>query len=56
MIPVDVAYGGMTFAFVEAESVGLSLDVSQEAAMYELGQRIRKPPGGNSRFPTPRTR
>jgi proline racemase len=42
MIPVDVAYGGMTFAFVEAESVGLSLDVSQEAAMYELGQRIKK--------------
>lgn len=41
-VTVDVAYGGMTFAFVDAESVGLTLDVSEEAAMYDLGQRIKK--------------
>ncbi|KHL05317.1 proline racemase family protein [Sinomonas humi] len=42
MIAVDVAYGGMTYAIVDAASVGLSLEVSQEAALYELGQRIKK--------------
>ncbi|TNB67273.1 hypothetical protein FHJ30_20910 [Arthrobacter sp. BB-1] len=41
-IGVDVAYGGMTFAFVDAESIGLSLDVTQEATLYDLGQRIKK--------------
>ena len=41
-VTLDVAYGGMTFAFVDAESVGISLDVSQEAALNELGQRIKK--------------
>ena len=41
-ITVDVAYGGMTFAFVDAESIGITLDVSQEAALYDLGQRIKK--------------
>ena len=41
-VTVDIAYGGMTFAFVEAASVGVSLDVSQEAALYDLGQRIKK--------------
>ena len=41
-VAVDVAYGGMTFAFVDAESLGISLDVSQEAVLYDLGQRIKK--------------
>ena len=41
-VTIDVAYGGMTFAFVDAESIGVSLDVSQEAKLYELGQRIKK--------------
>ncbi|MEE9095228.1 proline racemase family protein [Pseudarthrobacter phenanthrenivorans] len=41
-ITIDVAYGGMTFAFVDAESIGVSLDVGQEAALYDLGQRIKK--------------
>lgn len=41
-ITVDVAYGGMTFAFVDAASVGVALDVSQERALCDLGQRIKK--------------
>lgn len=41
-ITVDVAYGGMTFAFVSAAALGISLDISQEAALYDLGQRIKK--------------
>lgn len=41
-ITIDVAYGGMTFAFVDAESADIDLDVSQEAALYDLGQRIKK--------------
>ncbi|WP_216639980.1 proline racemase family protein [Arthrobacter sp. QXT-31] len=41
-VAVDVAYGGMTFAFVDAGSLGISLDVSQEAVLYDLGQRIKK--------------
>ncbi|MFD1213008.1 proline racemase family protein [Arthrobacter sp. GCM10027362] len=42
VLSVDIAYGGMTFAFVDAESAGITLDVSQEATLYELGQRIKK--------------
>lgn len=41
-VSVDVAYGGMTFAFVDAASLGIPLEVSQEAALYDLGQRIKK--------------
>jgi proline racemase len=41
-VTVDVAYGGMTFAFVDAESVGIPLDISREAELYDLGQRIKK--------------
>lgn len=39
---VDVAYGGMTYVVVPAEAVGFKLDESEEAAMCELGQRIKK--------------
>ncbi|WP_427116734.1 proline racemase family protein [Pseudarthrobacter scleromae] len=41
-VSVDVAYGGMTFAFVDAASLGIPLEVSQEATLYDLGQRIKK--------------
>lgn len=41
-ITVDVAYGGMTFAFVDAESLGVELEVRNEALLYDLGQRIKK--------------
>ena len=41
-ISVDIAYGGMTYAIVDAASVGVALNVSQEAALYDLGQRIKK--------------
>lgn len=39
---VDIAYGGMTFVFVDAESLGFKLDVSEEAVLCELGQRLKK--------------
>ncbi|MFF2315263.1 proline racemase family protein [Arthrobacter sp. NPDC058097] len=41
-ITVDVAYGGMTYVFVEAESIGIALDVTQEEVLYDFGQRIKK--------------
>ncbi|WP_258804261.1 proline racemase family protein [Pseudarthrobacter sp. NS4] len=41
-VSVDVAYGGMTFAFVDAGSVGIPLEAGQEAVLYDLGQRIKK--------------
>jgi proline racemase len=41
-IAVDVAYGGMTFAVVDAVSLGFSLDIAEEAALIELGQRIKR--------------
>ncbi|MEV0742141.1 proline racemase family protein [Streptomyces sp. NPDC050549] len=41
-VTVDIAYGGMTFVFVDAESLGFKLDVSEEAALCELGQRLKK--------------
>lgn len=41
-ISVDVAYGGMTFAFVDAASLGIALEVSEETVLYDLGQRIKK--------------
>ncbi|CDR01628.1 proline racemase family protein [Streptomyces iranensis] len=42
MLIVDVAYGGMTYVVVDAEAVGFKLDVSEEAALCEVGQRIKK--------------
>ena len=41
-LTVDIAYGGMTYVCVDAAAAGLALDASEEAAMAELGQRIKK--------------
>ncbi|WP_307841111.1 proline racemase family protein [Streptomyces endocoffeicus] len=41
-LTVDVAYGGMTYVVVDAEAAGFELDVSEEAALCEVGQRIKK--------------
>lgn len=41
-LTVDVAYGGMTYVVVPAEVVGFALNESEEAAMCDLGQRIKK--------------
>lgn len=41
-VSVDVAYGGMTFAVVDAQTLGLMLDVDQEQTLLELGQRIKR--------------
>lgn len=41
-VTVDVAYGGMTFVIVDAESVGFKLERREEPALCELGQRLTK--------------
>ncbi|MGW0705709.1 proline racemase family protein [Streptomyces sp. NPDC002643] len=41
-VTVDIAYGGMTYVLVDAESLGFKLDVSEEAALCDLGQRLKK--------------
>jgi proline racemase len=38
---VDVAYGGMTYALVEASDLGLKLDADEARTLCELGQRIK---------------
>jgi proline racemase len=40
-IMVDVAYGGMIYAIVEAERLGFSLDRSEARALVEAGERIK---------------
>jgi proline racemase len=40
-IKVDVAYGGMIYALVDAASLGFKLDVSEAAALVEVGERIK---------------
>jgi proline racemase len=41
-IKVDVAYGGMIYALVDAGSVGFKLDISEAAQLVEVGERIKK--------------
>jgi proline racemase len=41
-VTVDVAYGGMTYVFVEAQSLGLRLTPDEARQMCELGQRIKQ--------------
>ena len=41
-LTVDIAYGGMTYVVVDAGAAGFRLDASEEAAMCEVGQRIKK--------------
>jgi proline racemase len=41
-LTVDIAYGGMTYVVVDAQAAGFTLDASEEAAMCEVGQRIKK--------------
>lgn len=41
-ITLDVAYGGMIYAIVDAASVGFKLDNSEAAQMVEVGERIKK--------------
>lgn len=40
-ILVDVAYGGMIYAIVDAEGLGFSLDRSEARALVEAGERIK---------------
>ena len=41
-ITLDVAYGGMIYAIVDAASVGFRLDNSEAAKMVEVGERIKE--------------
>jgi proline racemase len=41
-ITVDIAYGGMTYAIVDAESLGFKLDPSEARDLCTTGQRIKK--------------
>lgn len=41
-IKVDVAYGGMIYCIVDAESLGFKLDNSEAAQLVELGERIKR--------------
>ncbi|MGF7159543.1 proline racemase [Rhodoligotrophos appendicifer] len=41
-ISVDVAYGGMIYAVVDAESLGFQIVPSEGRALVELGERIKK--------------
>jgi proline racemase len=40
-VTVDVAYGGMFFAIVDAASLGFRVDPSEARALAELGEKIR---------------
>jgi proline racemase len=40
-ITVDVAWGGMTYALVDAPAVGFALDPSEARELCEIGQRIK---------------
>lgn len=39
-LPIDVAYGGMTFAMADAASLGFAIEPSEARDLAELGQRI----------------
>jgi proline racemase len=41
-ISIDVAYGGMIYAIVDAASVGFKLERSEAASMVEVGERIKQ--------------
>ena len=41
-IKVDVAYGGMIYCIVDAESLGFRLDNSEAAKLVEVGERIKR--------------
>jgi proline racemase len=41
-IPVDVAWGGMTYAIVDAESLGFKIVMDEAKQLVEVGQRIKK--------------
>jgi proline racemase len=41
-LTVDIAYGGMTYVVVDAEAAGVELEPTEEAAMADLGQRIKQ--------------
>lgn len=40
-IAVDIAYGGMIFAIVDAEALGFKLEPTKARALAELGEKIR---------------
>ena len=41
-IKVDVAYGGMIYCLVDAESLGFKLNNSEAAKLVEVGERIKR--------------
>lgn len=41
-VPVDVAYGGMIYALVDAAALGFSLDPSEARDLVEMGERIKR--------------
>jgi proline racemase len=41
-LTVDVAYGGMIYALVDAASIGFKLDLHEAAQLVEVGERIKK--------------
>ncbi|MFC7397349.1 proline racemase family protein [Chelatococcus sp. GCM10030263] len=41
-ISVDVAYGGMIYAIVDAASLGFKVEPSEAARLVEVGERIKK--------------
>jgi proline racemase len=41
-IKVDVAYGGMIYCLVDAQSLGFKLDLAEAAQLVEVGERIKK--------------
>jgi len=41
-VKVDVSYGGMIYAIVDAQSVGFSLTPDEAADLVEVGERIKK--------------
>jgi proline racemase len=42
-LEVDVAYGGMTYVIVDAESLGYQLIPSEAGTLRELGEKIKRP-------------
>lgn len=41
-VPVDVAWGGMTYAIVDAETLGFKITRDEAARLVEVGQRVKK--------------
>ena len=46
-IKVDVAYGGMIYCIVDAESLSFKLNNSEAAKLVEVGERIKQGRGGS---------